>query len=323
MNGAPPLLEVRGLGVQYRAARRRPLTAVFDVSFELQPGSIFGIVGESGCGKTSLARALLGLLTPTHGKLLFRGRDLAGMDTRERRTVRRAIQHVFQDPANSLSPRRTVRQTLAEPLALYRLAHRGEWQSRIEHALGAVGLDREVLHRFPHELSGGQRQRVALARSLIAEPALIVADEPMSALDVSAQARIITLIRRVRDERGIAFVLIAHDLAIVQQLADEVGVMYLGRLVERAPAADLFRAPAHPYTQALIAAASTGRRRDERTAPVEGEPPSPLTPPQGCVFHTRCPRVMDRCMRDSPDETDVRREIGATEAHQVRCHLWS
>jgi oligopeptide/dipeptide ABC transporter ATP-binding protein len=318
-----PLFEVRALRVDYRTSRRVRLTAVREVSFELWPGRIFAVVGESGCGKTSLARAMLGLVAASGGSLCFRGRDLAGMSTRERRATQREIQHVFQDPAASLSPRRTVRQALEEPLALYRLGNRASRLRRIERVLDTVGLERDALRRFPHELSGGQRQRVALARALAPEPALIIADEPMSSLDVSVQARIIELLQRVRAETGVAFLLIAHDLAVVQQLADEVGVMYLGRMVERATAAALFRAPSHPYTRALMDAAAAGRGGTPRPSTLPGEPPSPLTPPPGCVFHTRCPRVMGRCGLDDPAEIRLGPEGEEPVAHRVRCHLWS
>ena len=323
MSEAGPLLEVRGLRVEYPVSAHRRLRAVHEVSFALWPGCILGIVGESGCGKTSLVRALLGLLPAAAGSVWLRGRDLAAMTPSARRAERRHVQHVFQDPAGSLSPRRTVGQTLQEPLQLYRLGTRAGWPERIARALGTVGLQPDVLPRFPHELSGGQRQRIALARALIAEPDLIVADEPTASLDASAQATVIGLIRRVREELGVAFLLISHDLAAVQQLADNVGVMYLGRLVECAPAAALFATPAHPYTQALLAAATGVAGDGGDAAALRGDPPSPLTPPPGCVFHTRCPRFMDRCSRDAPDETVLRQQPGEREAHRVRCLLWS
>lgn len=321
MSGTAPLFEVRNLCVAYPAAAGTPRRAVHDVSFALQAGCIFGLVGESGSGKTSLVRALLGLVPAQSGTLAFRGRDLAGMPVADRRAVRRAIQHVFQDPAAALSPRRTVRQSLEEPLGLYRVAPRAHWADRMARVLAAVGLESGILGRFPHELSGGQRQRVALARALISEPALILADEPLSSLDASAQAAIIGLIRDLRDQLGVAFLLISHDLAVVQQLADHVGVMYRGHVVERAPAATLFRGPAHPYTQALLAA--TLGEPGSGPAALRAEPPSALTPQPGCVFHTRCPRFMNRCSHEAPGETLLRPGAGSFPAHRVRCHLWS
>lgn len=327
MNSGPALLQVRKLQVTYplRAAfgrRSSRLTAVGGVSFDLHRGRIFGLVGESGCGKSSLARAIIGLTAAAAGTVLYQERELGRMDVRELRQTRRQIQYLFQDPLAALSPRRNIWQTLLEPLNLYRIGSRESQRSRIENVLGIVDLHPEVLTRFPHELSGGQRQRVALARALVTEPAVIIADEPMSSLDVSVQARMITLIRKVRKETGIAFLLISHDLAVVQQLADEVAVMYLGQIVETGPAAGVFSKPAHPYTRALFAAAH--RRHPEHGAmpiPLHGDPPSALTPPAGCVFHTRCPQVMENCLTRCPTEINLAAASGGN--HTVRCHLWN
>jgi oligopeptide/dipeptide ABC transporter ATP-binding protein len=327
MNSGPALLQVRELEVTYpvrTALGRRGgrLTAVGGVSFELHRGRIFGLVGESGCGKSSLARAIIGLTAAAAGAVLYQQRELGRMDVRELRQTRRQIQYLFQDPLAALSPRRNIWQTLLEPLILYRIGNHESQRSRVENALGIVNLHHEVLTRFPHELSGGQCQRVALARALVAEPAVIIADEPMSSLDVSVQARMIALIRKVQHETGIAMLLISHDLAVVQQLADEVAVMYLGQIVEAGPAARVFSKPSHPYTRALFAAAS--RRHfgpDAMSVPLHGDPPSALTPPAGCVFHTRCPLVMTDCLTRSPMEANL--AASSSGNHTVRCHLWN
>lgn len=327
MSSGPALLQVRKLQVTYpvRTAfgrRGGRLTAVGGVSFDLHRGRIFGLVGESGCGKSSLARAIIGLTAAAAGAVLYQQRELGRMDSRELCQTRRQIQYLFQDPVAALSPRRNIWQTLLEPLVLYRIGNRESQRSRIEKALAIVDLHHEVLSRFPHELSGGQCQRVALARALVAEPAVIIADEPMSSLDVSVQARMITLIRRVRQETGVAILLISHDLAVVQQLADEVAVMYLGQIIETGAAARVFSQPSHPYTRALFAAAS--RRHFESGAmpvPLHGDPPSALTPPAGCVFHTRCPQVMENCLSTSPIEVNL--AASSSGKHSVRCHLWN
>ncbi len=327
MNSEPALLQVRELNVVYplRAAFGRKgnrLNAVRGVTFDLHHGRIFGLVGESGCGKTSLARAIIGLTAISSGTVYYRERELSLPGTRELRQTRRQIQYLFQDPLAALSPRRNIWQTLLEPLTLYRIGKRESRRSRIESVLETVDLHREVLTRYPHELSGGQRQRVALARALVSEPRLIIADEPMSSLDVSVQARMITLIRKVQRELGIAFLLISHDLAVVQQLADDVAVMYQGQFVETGPASLVFGKPAHPYTRALFDAVprhSPGHHSEP--VPLKGEAPSALTPPAGCVFHTRCPQVMERCLTWSPPEISL--AVSPAGNHTARCHLWN
>jgi len=327
MNGDAALLQVRMLTVSYPIRhppgyRRSELTAVRDVSLDLRQGHIYGLVGESGCGKTSVARAIAGLCNISAGAVHYRQRELKQMTARELRQARREIQYLFQDPLAALSPRRTIWQTLLEPLKLYGIAGPDSRRPLIEHVLQTVDLHQEVLSRYPHELSGGQRQRVALARALVSEPAIIIADEPMSSLDVSVQARMIELIRKVREETGIAFLFISHDIAVVQQVADEVAVMYLGQIVETGPAAHVFSKPAHPYTRALFEAVPR-HRSDQRTGLVtlKGEPPSPLTPPAGCVFHTRCSQAMASCRASKPDEINLAAPAGGN--HTVRCHLWN
>jgi peptide/nickel transport system ATP-binding protein/oligopeptide transport system ATP-binding protein len=254
----------------------------------------------------------------------FRGEEFGRKDARRLGHARREIQYLFQDPLASLSPRRSIWQTLQEPLLVHAIAPRKAHRSRIDHALEIVDLPPEVLARYPHELSAGQAQRVALARALVAGPALIIADEPMSSLDVSVQARIITLIRKVQRELRIAFLLISHNLAVIQQLADDVGIMYLGEMVESGPAVELFRNPAHPYTRALLQGSPwrSGWRLTE-VAELPGEPPSALTPPAGCVFHTRCPEVFAGCEAHHPGDFVLVTETGDGGIHSVRCHLWN
>jgi peptide/nickel transport system ATP-binding protein/oligopeptide transport system ATP-binding protein len=321
MPAAPGLLlSVRNLIVQYgRARSRQPgVTAVRNVSLDIAPGRIQALVGESGSGKTSLARAILRLLPIEAGQIWFRGQDLAALDARELRQARRSIQAVFQDPLAALSPRRTVLQTLLEPLDHFRIGSPAERSERAIDALATVGLDARLRHRFPHELSGGQRQRVSLARALVSEPDLIIADEPLSSLDASVRARIIELLRELQGRLGLAFLFVSHDLSVVRQLADDVAVMYLGQLVETAPASRLFATPAHPYTRSLLASIPVPDPAHPRPIVMPGEPPSALTPPAGCVFHRRCPDRIDRCKTEAPDETCVS-QTGPD--HRVRCHL--
>ena len=315
------LLSVRNLVVRYGAPGpgRHGLTAVRDVSLDIEPGQIHALVGESGSGKTSLARAILQLLPIESGQILFRDEDLAAMNPRQLRDVRRNMQAVFQDPLASLSPRRTVLQTLLEPLDHFRIGAPEERADRAAAALETVGLDANLRHRYPHELSGGQRQRVALARALVSEPKLIIADEPVSSLDVPVQARIIELIRQLRERLGLTFLLISHDLSVVRRLADDVAVMYLGELVETGPAKQLFDKPAHPYTRSLMAAIPVPDPRHAAPSILAGEPPSALTPPRGCVFHMRCPERLECCAHEAPAETST----AAEKAHRVRCHLWN
>jgi oligopeptide/dipeptide ABC transporter ATP-binding protein len=324
VSGAQTLLEVSGLRVNHPirtslGRRRGEFTAVRDVSFEIKQGQIFGLVGESGCGKTTLAKTIIGLGKAAAGSVKFRQRDMQQMDQVQMNQARREIQFIFQDPLAALSPRRNIWQALQEPLRLYAIGTRESHQARIENVLHMVGIQTHVLRQYPHELSGGQRQRVVLARALVSEPRLIIADEPMSSLDVSVQARMIGLIRKIQQELGVAFLLISHDLAVVQQLADQVAVMYLGQLVESGPASQVFANPAHPYTQALFDAVPAHLESGFSVKPISGEPPSALTPPAGCVFHTRCPKVRQDCYSSEPGETMLTEIPGGK--HKVRCHL--
>ena len=321
----PPLLGIRDLVVQYAAAAsgQRTLSAVNSVSFDLQAGGIFGLVGESGSGKTSLAHAITQLVRPASGHILFHGKDLFAMKRNELRNARRNIQLVFQDPLVSLSPRRNILQSLLEPLNHFRIGRAGMRQSLVAETLETVGLDQDIAPRYPHELSGGQAQRVALARALITGPELIIADEAVSSLDVSVQARILELILHLREQTGVAFLFISHDLAVIQQLADVVGVMYLGNMLEIAPAELIFRKPAHPYTQSLLDAVPVPDPECGKPRVLRGELPSPLTPPAGCVFHTRCPEAMDQCRNMEAAEKLIAEGEASHSDHLVRCHLWN
>jgi peptide/nickel transport system ATP-binding protein/oligopeptide transport system ATP-binding protein len=320
-----PLLDVRGLrthfpvrgGLLHRVVAQ--LRAVEDVSFTLDRGTTLGLVGESGCGKSTLGRTVLRLRAPTAGQVFFDGTDLARLSLRQLKPWRRRMQLVFQDPYASLSPRRTVAQTLREPLDHHRIGTPATRRDRVAELLEVVGLSPAVLDRYPHEFSGGQRQRVGIARALAVDPDLIVADEPVSALDVSVRSQVLNLIRRLQVERGIAFLFISHDLAVVQHVSDHVGVMYLGRLVEIGPAPRIYSLPRHPYTQALLAAVPRVEGAPAARVLLQGELPSPLRPPSGCAFHTRCPRVMERCRIEAP----VLKEVGEPGAgHRVACHLY-
>ena len=316
------LLRVRGLTVDYRLAGRgqRMLRAVRGVDLDVRRGEILALVGESGSGKTSLARAILGLVEPTGGTLHFADADLQGAG---RRAARRHIQAVFQDPLASLSPRRTVLQSVREPLDHLRIGTSAERAVEAVHAMETVGLDAMLGARYPHELSGGQRQRVALARAIAPRPELIVADEPLSSLDLAVQHRMVRLIRDLGQRTGIAFLFISHDLSVVRRLADRVAVMYLGHLVETGPAAALFGQPAHPYTRALLDAVPAPDPAHPPPRVPPGDAASPLTPPAGCVFHTRCEAAMPRCAEQAPTEQEIEAPGPGRSGHRTSCHLWN
>jgi oligopeptide/dipeptide ABC transporter ATP-binding protein len=319
-----PVLEVTDLRCHFMlrggfAARREVLRAVDGVSFSVRAGRTFGLVGESGCGKTTLARAVLRLIEPTGGSVRLEGREVTSLPGRALKPLRRRMQMVFQDPNASLPPRRTVGKTLREPLETHGIGARDERDRRVADLLETVGLDAGAAGRYPHEFSGGQRQRIAIARALAPKPRLLVADEAVSGLDVSVQSQILNLLAELRQRLGLAIVFISHDLAVVQHVADDVGVMYLGRLVETAPVRRLFAMPAHPYTRALLDAMPVpDPARSRRHRPLAGEVPSPTDPPPGCPFHPRCPEAMDVCRRRVPRTIDVG---SAEEPHLVDCHL--
>ena len=295
--------------------------AVDNVSFDIAAATTMGLVGESGCGKTTLGRVMLQLQTPTSGQVMIDGEDVATMSGEALIRKRRDMQIIFQDPYASLSPRRTILQTLLEPLNTHNVGTPAERRQKVEELLEVVGLRRAVLHRYPHEFSGGQRQRIGIARALALEPKFIVADECVSALDVSVQSQVLNLIARLQRERGITFLFISHDLAVVQHVSHTVAVMYLGQLVEFADAATLYGRPAHPYTQALLSAAPVPDPKTKRQRIVlEGDVPSPINPPSGCPFHTRCPKVTDICKHAAPRTINMGDE---QQPHLVNCHLHS
>ena len=318
--GDTALLSVRDLRTSYRlqGAPRRTLEAVHGASFDIHAGGIVGLVGESGSGKTSLAHALLGLQRQCSGQALFDGEDLLRMKASSLRAVRRDVQAIFQDPLASLSPRRSILQSLLEPLDHFRIGPCEQRPNRAREALEAVELDPNLATRYPHEISGGQRQRVALARAMVTKPRLIIADEPVSSLDIPMQARMIGLFRRLRDRTGVAILFISHDLSVVRRLADSVLVMYLGHILETGPARQVFEQPAHPYTQSLLKAVPAADPAHASPEILAGETPSPLTPPPGCVFHTRCKEALPDCRRIEP----AIQEAGAPE-HCTSCHLWN
>jgi peptide/nickel transport system ATP-binding protein len=307
------VLEVGHLVVEFPAGHGQKVHAVSDVTFEVAEGETLGLVGESGCGKSTLARAIVQLPKPTSGTVRVAGRDLTALRGKALRQARREVQLVFQDPISSLNPRRRVVDIVAEPLAIAGL--RDGRRHRVSAALEAVSLPPEVLESRPHELSGGQCQRVSIARALVQEPKVVVCDEPVSSLDVSVQAQILNLLEEMKDRFGITLLFISHDLSVVKNISDRVAVMYLGKLCEVAPADDLYRSPMHPYTGALIASIPSVAERPTGEARVAGELPSPLSPPSGCRFRTRCPKAQARCAAEEPHLTEHQ------PGHFVACHF--
>jgi oligopeptide/dipeptide ABC transporter ATP-binding protein len=319
-----PLVRVEGLSKHFVVERDwlgrpvRTLRAVDGVSLEVHAGETLGLVGESGCGKSTLGRAILRLHEPTGGTIRFRDRDVTRLSSAELRALRRQMQIIFQDPFGSLDPRMTVRAIVAEPMRVHGLlASARDEEARVAQLLERVGLRPDQMRRYPHEFSGGQRQRIGIARALAVEPAFIVADEPVSALDVSIQAQIVNLLRDLQEELGLSYLFIAHDLQVVEYISHRVAVMYLGRVVETAPSATLYADPRHPYTQALMSAApEVDPEQRKRRILLEGDVPSPLAPPPGCPFHTRCPIAQEGlCDREVP----ALRVIAPD--HRVACHL--
>ena len=306
-NGGPPLLEVENLRKYYPVrggiwgAKIGDVRAVDGVSFSVARGETLGLVGESGCGKSTLGRTLIRLEDPSGGEVRFDGKDIAHASRAELFQLRREIQIIFQDPYSSLNPRMTVGEIVREPLVVHRLGTRAEQVEKVRRLFETVGLSGEMLDRYPHEFSGGQRQRIGVARALALEPRLVIADEPVSALDVSVQSQVLNLMVRLQQEMGLTYIFISHDLSVVEHVSDTIAIMYLGRIVEKGPAQRIFERPAHPYTRALVQAIPDPNPRNQRAfVPLEGETPSPVSPPAGCAFHPRCPFAVDDCRAAVP-----------------------
>jgi len=319
-----PLLEVKNLKKYFPIKGgifSKPIChvhAVDGVSFYLNRGESLGLVGESGCGKSTAARAILRLIEPTEGEILFEGKDVCKLDREELRSIRRDMQIVFQDPYASLDPRRTVEQIVGEPLDVFRISTKKERRERIASLLQKVGLSPDHARRYAHEFSGGQRQRIGIARALALNPKLIIGDEPVSALDVSIQAQVINLLEDIQEEFKLSYIIIAHDLAVVEHVCDRIAVMYLGRIAELAKDRELYTSPLHPYTVALLSAIPVPDPSITRKRMIlEGDIPSPMHPPSGCHFHTRCPRKIEGvCQTTIPTLREIK------EDHFVACHLY-
>ena len=291
--------------------------AVDDISFDIFAGETFGVVGESGCGKSTLGRTLIRLIPATDGHVYLDGEDISGLKGKALKQMRKKAQIIFQDPSACLNPRRTVRQILMEPFQIHHMTCSMDVDARIEELLHLVGLDTYHLSRYPHELSGGQKQRIGIARALALEPKLIICDEAVSALDVSVQAQVLNLLQELKERLGLTYFFISHNLNVVYQVSDRVGVMYLGKMVEIAAYDQLYEKRYHPYTEALLSAIpQVGQEAGKKRIHLEGEVPSPSNPPSGCRFHTRCPKACDKCREEVPELKEI--ETG----HFVACHLY-
>ena len=316
-----PMIEIRDLSKQYHVRlgafgeTAAIVHALDGFSADIMEGETLSLVGESGCGKSTTGFCLLNLQQPSSGQVRYKGQDIAGLDDEAMRIFRRDLQIVFQDPYSTLNPRMTIGDALSEPILFHKLATKANIPAKLNQLLADVGLTPRFANRYPHELSGGQRQRVAIARALACQPRFIVCDEAISALDVSVQAQILNLLLDLQDKYKLTYLFIAHDLAVVRHISDRVGVMYLGRLAELAPAKDLFATPLHPYTKALLSAVPEPDPKSARTRQrLEGEVPSPLNPPPGCRFHTRCPVARDVCRTMVPELREI------APGHQAACH---
>lgn len=304
------LLQVEDLHTQYPGIRGGPpVQAVSNVSFNLDKGEVLGIVGESGCGKSTLARTVLRLCDATSGRIEFDGTDITSFGRKQMKSIRRNMQVIFQDPFGALNPRHTVGKIVGEPLKVHGFGTANEQQKQVAELLELVGLPQSAVHQLPHEFSGGQRQRIAIARALALKPKLLVADEAVSALDVSIQSQIINLISDLRQQLGLAILFISHDLSVIRHVSDRVAVMYLGRIVELGSAETIMTNPQHPYTQALVSAIPGWSASPDKRIVLQGEVPDPAYPPSGCAFSTRCPSVFERCRSERPDLTQ--RSVGS------------
>lgn len=320
-----PLLQVEGIK-KFFPVQEGPFSlfgretnqvkAVNDISFHINEGETFGLVGESGCGKSTLGRTILKLLEPTAGKVIYKNKNIFKLSDKELDNIRQDLQMVFQDPYSSLNPKKRIGDILEEPLIIHSIGNAKERTERVMGILNKVDLEMDHYYRYPHEFSGGQKQRIGLARALIANPKIVVCDEPVSALDVSIQSQIINLLEELQKEFKLGLLFITHDLSVARHISDRIGVMYLGEIVEEAPTDSLFSNPLHPYTEALLSAVPrTDPELKKNRIILQGDVPSPLNPPSGCIFHTRCPYVMDICKHEVP----VKREISP--GHSVACHL--
>ncbi|EEG77276.1 ABC transporter ATP-binding protein [Dethiobacter alkaliphilus] len=324
MTCAEPILQVEGLkkyfpiktGVFSRVSSY--VRAVDDINLDIYPGEVFALVGESGCGKSTTGHTIMRMTNPTAGRILYEGKDIAAMKGKELHQLRKKVQLVFQDPYSSLNPRMTVGQSIGEALEAHGVTKRNERREKVEAVLEMCGLATYHYRRYPHEFSGGQRQRIVIARALVLEPRFVVADEPVSALDVSIQSQIINLLKELQSKMGLTYLFISHDLSVVKHMADRVGVMYLGSMVEVAPKTELYNNAQHPYTQALLSAVPEwDLSKEKKRIILKGDVPSPSNPPEGCRFHTRCPFKMDICVEERPELKEV------SPGHKAACHLCS
>ena len=315
------LLEVKQLSKYFSITNKQVLKAVDGVSFHISKGETFGLVGESGCGKSTAGRTIIGLYNRTSGEVLYKGKNVHELSEKEKFAFHRNMQMIFQDPYASLNPRSTVKEIISEPMEVHGLySNKKEMLNRVYELLEDVGLNRDHANRYPHEFSGGQRQRIGIARALALNPECIIADEPISALDVSVQAQVVNLLKKLQKEKGLTYLFIAHDLSMVKHISNRIGVMYLGHLVELTTSSELYQKPLHPYTQALLSAIpipDPDVEDNRKRIVLKGELPSPMNPPSGCVFNTRCPLAVAACKTQKPEWQEVE------ENHFVACHLYN
>ncbi|MBE5099900.1 ABC transporter ATP-binding protein [Priestia aryabhattai] len=315
------LLEVKQLSKYFSITNKQVLKAVDGVSFHISKGETFGLVGESGCGKSTAGRTIIGLYNRTSGEVLYKGKNVHELSEKEKFAFHRNMQMIFQDPYASLNPRSTVKEIISEPMEVHGLySNKKEMLNRVYELLEDVGLNRDHANRYPHEFSGGQRQRIGIARALALNPECIIADEPISALDVSVQAQVVNLLKKLQKEKGLTYLFIAHDLSMVKHISNRIGVMYLGHLVELTTSSELYQKPLHPYTQALLSAIpipDPDVEDNRKRIVLKGELPSPINPPSGCVFNTRCPLTVAACKTQKPEWQEVE------DNHFVACHLYN